>query len=107
MKRFKRDEKGSMTVIIALLMVVLVGFSSLVIDYGNLVSHKRQLQNAVDAACLAAAQELPLSTTAAQQKALEYLAVNAPGAVLQSVVFLANLKEAACERNTFFIEIPS
>ena len=86
-KRFYKNENGSATVIVAILMVVLVGFSALVIDYGNMASQKRQLQNAVDAACLAAAASLPANTQSAQAAALEYLEANAPGAVLESLKF--------------------
>lgn len=84
MKR-SNNERGSVAVIVALLMVVLVGFSALVIDYGDMASHKRLLQNAVDAACLAAAASLPADTQAAEAAAAQYLDANAPGAVLMSV----------------------
>jgi Flp pilus assembly protein TadG len=87
MKRFARDENGVAAVVAALFIVILVGFSAIVIDYGNLASHKGALQNAVDAACLAAAQSLPDNPTQAAAVAEEYLAANAPGALLQSVTF--------------------
>ncbi len=87
MKKFARNESGSVTIVVAMMMVVLIGVSALVIDYGNLAGHQRQLQNAVDAACLAAAQYLPDHTDKAEDAAEDYLNVNAPGASLQSVTF--------------------
>ena len=85
MKRLLNNEKGTTTVVVAILMVALIGFSAMVIDYGNLASHKRLLQNAVDAACLAAAANLPDNIQAADESVMEYLETNAPGAVLLSV----------------------
>lgn len=87
MKRSIKNESGAIAIVVALMMVVLIGFSAIVMDYGNIASQKRALQNAVDAACLAAAQELPKNTSAAKDAAAEYLAANAPGALLKSVVF--------------------
>ena len=74
-----------LSVVVAILLVALIGFSALVIDYGNLASQKRMLQNAVDAACLAAAAKLPDDTQKAYEAALEYLETNASDAVLLSV----------------------
>lgn len=87
MIRSIRNESGSIAIIVALMMIVLIGFSAIVIDYGSIASHKRVLQNAVDAACLAAAQYLPKNTSAAEAAAVNYLTANAPGALMKSVVF--------------------
>lgn len=87
MIRSIKNESGAVAIVVALLMVALIGFSAIVIDYGDIASHKRTLQNAVDAACLAAAQYLPENTSAAENAASQYLTANAPGAVLKSVVF--------------------
>lgn len=70
------NEKGSVAVIVALCMTVLMGFSAIVVDYGRLMLEKQSLQNAVDAACLAGAQELPGSTGVAQSSAQTYFACN-------------------------------
>lgn len=59
-----KNEDGSTLVLVALLMVVLLGFAALVVDVGNLYLTKTQLQNAADAAALAGAQELPTASTA-------------------------------------------
>lgn len=59
MRRLKlgaNRERGGMSVIVALLMVVLLGFTALAVDVGKLYSEKAQLQNSADAAALMVAQ---------------------------------------------------
>ena len=96
MKWFLGKERGAVAVIVALSMVVLIGFSAIVIDYGSMASQKRALQNAVDSACLAAAQNLPDDTYEAELTAQEYLSANVPQAYLNAingVVFSNNNKK--------------
>lgn len=62
--RIKKEESGAIVVIVALAMVVILGFAALVIDVGRISLEKQELQNAIDAACLAGAQELPNTATA-------------------------------------------
>ncbi len=82
MKRFKRlckEEKGSVLVVVALAMVVLLGSSAMVTDYGLMAVKKRTLVNAADAAALAGAQELihnPGSPNSAILVARAYAAAN-------------------------------
>ncbi|MGB9641068.1 MAG: pilus assembly protein TadG-related protein, partial [Anaerolineales bacterium] len=54
-KRMLKQEKGQAIVLIALAMVVLLGFTALAIDGGMLYSDRRHAQNAADAAALAGA----------------------------------------------------
>ncbi len=54
-----------------LCLVVLLGFAGLVIDIGRVYVAQRQLQAAVDAAALAAGQDLP-DSVAAQTSAISY-----------------------------------
>lgn len=49
-------ERGATLLIVALALVALLGFVSLVVDVGGLLVKRRQLVNAADAAALAAAQ---------------------------------------------------
>jgi Flp pilus assembly protein TadG len=63
--RFTRDERGVTFVLIGLLMVSLLGMAALVLDAGRYLEARRQLQNAVDAAAHAAAQDLPDTVAAA------------------------------------------
>lgn len=53
------DERGQAAVLMALMLVVLLGFAALVIDVGYAYYVKRSLQASADAAALAGAQELP------------------------------------------------
>ncbi|GFE58410.1 hypothetical protein AOG1_22900 [Geobacter sp. AOG1] len=61
MNRLK-DKKGIALVYIALMLVVIMAFVGLAIDIGYMYVAKGQLQNAADAAALAAATQLPDST---------------------------------------------
>ncbi|MHA7281430.1 pilus assembly protein TadG-related protein [Arthrobacter sp. TMS2-4] len=59
-------EQGAVSILVALLMVVLLGFAALAIDIGMIVSEKAQLQNGADAAAYAVAQKCaanPADTT--------------------------------------------
>lgn len=52
-KQFKKDEHGAITVIVAILLVVILGFTALVIDLGLSYHNKNKLQSAADAVTLA------------------------------------------------------
>jgi Flp pilus assembly protein TadG len=51
------DEDGAVLVLVALLMVVLLGFAALAVDVSALHAERRELQNGADAAALAIAQD--------------------------------------------------
>lgn len=51
------NERGAVAVIVALLMVVLLGFTAMVIDVAAMYWEKAQLRNGVDAAALGIAQQ--------------------------------------------------
>lgn len=70
-KKFVRKEDGQTLILIALMMVVLLGFAALVIDVGRLYVAKREMQNAADAGALAGAQDLP-DADAAKGTAVDY-----------------------------------
>lgn len=60
MRRLRKSpdsERGTVSVMTALLLVVLLGFTALVVDVGILYAEKAQLQNGADASALAVAQE--------------------------------------------------
>ncbi|MBI4507550.1 MAG: hypothetical protein HY691_18615 [Chloroflexi bacterium] len=57
-RRFLADESGVVAPVAILLLFVLLGFCALVLDVGLVYAHRRSLQNAADAAALAAALEL-------------------------------------------------
>ena len=57
--RISRDgESGAVLVVVALTLVMLMGFAAFAVDVGNQYAHRRQAQNTADAAALAAAVEL-------------------------------------------------
>jgi len=72
---FLRQEDGSTVVLFALALTIIMGFGSLVIDVGTSMVERRHLQNAIDAAVLAATTELP-DTTRAAEVANEYIELN-------------------------------
>ncbi len=67
-----RREGGQMLVLFVLMIGVLMGFVAMSIDVGLILHERRSLQNAADAAALAAVPELPDSPRAAEAKALEW-----------------------------------
>jgi Flp pilus assembly protein TadG len=67
-------EDGQALVMMLLSLIVLLGFAGLVVDLGRVYVAKRQLQQAVDASALAAAQDLPSQSTASTT-AVSYSAV--------------------------------
>ena len=74
MKKLKREE-GQAMVLFAIVMVLVMGFAALVIDLGMAKVAESQMQNAADAAAMAAVGQLP-DTTAASNAALIYAQLN-------------------------------
>jgi hypothetical protein len=71
-----KDRKGAVLVLVAVALVFIFGITALVTDVGIAFAEKRKLSNALDAATLAGAQELPASAANATAKANEYLQLN-------------------------------
>lgn len=72
----KLDNRGSIPIIICLLITGLLAFTSYVIDIGMVYIEKTKLSNAIDAAALAAVMELPNDSIKAKTVAKEYLEKN-------------------------------
>lgn len=73
----KRKEQGSIPVLVALSLTVLFGFSALAVDFGIMATCKQRLQNAVDAASLAAAGDLCAnSSITVRDTARDYVILN-------------------------------
>ena len=64
-----KDQKGTVIVLFALTLTVLLGFTALAIDIGDLYVGRNELQNAADAAALAGALLLPDTTAAGNNSA--------------------------------------
>lgn len=70
--RLLQEEKASAAVLVALSMVAILSFAALLIDLGILALNRQQLINAVDAAALAGAMELPEHPDTAVDTAMAY-----------------------------------
>lgn len=72
-----RGERGSVPVLVALSLTVLFGFSALAMDFGMMAACRQGMQNACDAAALAAAADLAEgSGGTVRSTARSYAAVN-------------------------------
>ena len=76
--RGRREQRGTVAIIVALSAVVLFGFAGIAIDVGRLYVNKTELQTAADACALAASAELTCD----------------PGAGVCPVSFLLNAQAA-------------
>lgn len=70
------SDRGAVSIVVALVITVLMGFASLVVDIGSMYLEKTRLQNALDAAALAASIELPERAASAMSVAQQYLTSN-------------------------------
>jgi Flp pilus assembly protein TadG len=59
------DQRGQVAIVVALMLVVLLGFAALVVDVGLNWAARTQAQSAADAAALAGVIALPSDPTAA------------------------------------------
>ncbi len=67
------EERGAVAIVVALLLVVILGFAALVIDLGWLFVVNSEIQNGADAGALAGVVELALNdTSAAENTAIRY-----------------------------------
>jgi hypothetical protein len=66
-KHFWKDPKGSITVVVAIMMTVLMGFVGMSVDIGNLYVVRTRMQNAVDAAVCAGGLQLTDQSKATMQ----------------------------------------
>jgi Flp pilus assembly protein TadG len=87
-----KGAEGSMAVVIAVGLVVLLGMASLAVDLGHLYTVKNEMQNTVDAAALAAARALIHEDTANRGSYRDAPgAVNAAMSVIQQASGLQGL----------------
>jgi uncharacterized membrane protein len=70
------SESGQTLVVLVVLMTALLGVSGLVVDGGNWLVNRRELQNAADAAALAGASKIPSGTAQARDAANAQYAEN-------------------------------
>ncbi len=72
----KARERGSTSVLVVFMMVILLSGVGVAIDVGAVIIQRTSLSNALDYAALAGAQELPNSVTDAKNVATQYLTEN-------------------------------
>jgi len=87
MRRNEKNEKGQVMIIVVVVLTVLLGFTALTVDGGTGYVAKSKLQNAVDAAALAGAQQLPNNTTQAIADAKVYAQKNGIDLAKDNVTF--------------------
>lgn len=75
-RNIQSDETGTAVVLVLVLMVVLLGFTALVTDAGLMYLNKAKMNNALDSAVLAGAQDLPDQRDQAIATAKSYAAAN-------------------------------
>lgn len=103
------NQKGAVTVLMALAIVAICGMATMVVDVGILYLNKVQVEKAADAAALAGAQELPGRPSDALLNANAYATMNGKtGDVIQPILANNNTSlTVGIERNVqlFFANI--
>src|SRR5689334_5075603 len=94
-----RSERGSVLVVVAISLTVLLGIAALAIDLGGFRAHRRQLQTAADAAALAGAMQLPPFSDGSRacSRADYYARRNSALTSPQNMIVNANLDTSYCE----------
>lgn len=75
-KRLLVEEDGTALILLAVALTVLIGFTALVTDLGNVYLHRAKISNTIDSAVMAGAQELPADPPEALNIAQEYAQAN-------------------------------
>jgi hypothetical protein len=88
----RRNQSGQAFVLTVLFLTALVGMAALVIDLGSWFRAHRELQATADAAALAGAQELPMSTADARTFAVNYANDNTSALTKVDVTFSSALE---------------
>src|SRR5690606_39260794 len=87
-RRERRERRGSIVVLVAVLMVVLLGFGAFAVDVAQMQAYKSELRRTADAAALAATQELLTNPPGAPATAATYVAANpVMGSIADSVEY--------------------
>lgn len=77
-----KDERGAVSILVALLMVMLLGFAAIAVDVSAAYAKKQRLQNGVDAAALSVAQDCATGVCGTPQVTAQSLvAANLAGSV--------------------------
>ena len=85
-----RRERGTIILLAAVTIVVIVGMLALAVDLGYLMSGKGQLQNALDATALAAVQG-------------PHAAIEPPGIHIQQSTLVRSIARVACNHDCVWV----
>jgi Flp pilus assembly protein TadG len=105
-RSLRRDEQGATLAIVAISLIALMGMVVLTVDVGGLVSRRREMVNANDAAALAAAKAFALNENGADCGVNEGPAQDFADALATSNVDGSNLQlfDADCPNQTVTVE---
>lgn len=90
--KLKNEEKGNVVVIVAMLMVIIMGFSAFAIDLGIRYNETSIMQKGLDSIALAAVRELPAENTSspkwnnAVNAAIKYAELNSIEDITESCI---------------------
>lgn len=76
MEKFYKNEKGNVTILVSVIMLILVAMMAFVMDIGVIYVEKVKLSKALDAAILAGGAELPSRKDVAKSIMEEYVVLN-------------------------------
>jgi Flp pilus assembly pilin Flp len=114
MQRLMKDERGAVAIIVALVMVVMLGFAALAVDVSAMWAEKRQLQNGADAGSLAVAQtcaktpascSMAMAGTTAQSYAGLNRTVGSPTASIVSLTAGSVTVQASDPHENWFAQV--
>lgn len=91
-KWLRKNEQGSVMVIVAIALTVLLGFTGMAVDFGGMAMTKQELQNAADAAALAAGQVRVEGQTTGAADVAGYNIIEANGFVPGDGKTVANIQ---------------
>lgn len=97
-RKLINNEKGSVAVLFAFAMVVMIGFLGLTIDVGYNYLQKSQLQNALDAAVLAGGQSLPGNPAQATNDAITLAGNNGVTLTTADITISSDNTEISCSK---------
>ena len=99
-RAFRDDQRGATAVIVALLSVVMIGFSGLVIDFGHVYAVQRSLQASADSAALAGGYNIPAGTAIATADSYSGLAGDKNAASNVSATMVSGYPKLNCYTTT-------
>ena len=105
MKPLIRSSKGQAIVLVAVTLLVLLGFAGLAVDIGMAYGVQAKLNAAVDAAAIAAGRAISRGTEAAKTQAKDYFYANFPTGVLGSTVSAPNTAPQQRRDGSWDIEV--